>query len=111
MTRGAVGSWIPDKGYPQAHMPHTVLRGLLEWISVEIGPFISLGLWMGILRARVADPGVVIAFYIRAHCLLRDVGLDGLHTRGRVETPSSRDTNSKLGRWGFMDAEKVGTIS
>ena len=93
-------------------MPCTVFSTLLEWISLEVGPVISLGLWMGILRPiRVADSGVVIAFCIRAHCLLHDVRLDGLHTRGRVETPTNRVANSKLERWGFMDVEKVGTIS
>ena len=91
-------------------MPCTVFSTLLEWISLEVGPVISLGLWMGILRPRVADSGVVTAFYIRAHCLLHDVWLDGLHTRDRAETPTNRDANSKLGRWGFMDVEKVGTI-
>ena len=66
---------------------------------------------MGILRSiRVADSGVVIALYIRAHCFLHDVRLDGPHTRGRVEIPTNRGANSKLGRWGFMDVEKVGTI-
>ena len=91
-------------------MPCTVFSTLLEWISLEMGLFISLGLWMGILRPRVADSGVVTAFYIRAHCLLHDVWLDGLHTRDRAETPTNRDANSKLGRWGFVDVENVGTI-
>lgn len=39
----------------------------------------------------MADFGVAIAFNITAHCPLRDVGLDGPHTRGRAETPMNRD--------------------
>lgn len=65
----------------------------------------------GNTERRVADSGVAIAFNITAHCPLRDVGLDGPHTRGRAETPMNRDASSKLERWRLTDAEKVGAIS
>ena len=94
-------------------MPGTLLRALLELISFEVGPVISLSLWMGKLRPRGADSGMVIPFYqyITLCCPLHNVGLDGnLRREAEFETPMNIDANSKPESWRFMDAEKVGTI-
>lgn len=94
-------------------MPGTVLRSLLELISFEVGPVISVGLGMGKLRPRGADSGMVIPFYqgITLCCPLHNVGLDGnLRREAEFETPMNIDANSKPESWRFMDAEKVGTM-